>query len=424
MGSDLVGTAAGPLEGYLDGFRSFLIDQERYGRKPALKLVGLMRDLSWWMAAGGVGMDALAEAMGEEFIRARKGAGKSYLLSPRALIPVFGYLREAGVLPAPVVGQPDAAGRLLACFAGYLASERGLAGGTIRQYVAAARLFVDSGSPGGPDLELVTAALVSEFVRVRCAGRTPAGAADLTCGLRSFLRFAHATGLMPADLSAAVPSAASRADVFVPRGIGRAAVAALLGSCDPDCLAGRRDYAILVLLARLGLRAGEVAALRLDDVDWRAGVIAVRGKGRAADTLPLPVDVGEALASYLSSEGLHRKTRAVFVRVRAPHGSLAPSSVSMIVCRACRRAGIAEISAHRLRHSLATEMLKEGAPLSEVAQALRHRSVVTTARYARADRVSLRRVAAPWPAVPRRLPRRVQPPGLGLAARPWPGRQA
>jgi integrase/recombinase XerD len=180
----------------------------------------------------------------------------------------------------------------------------------------------------------------------------------------------------------------------------------------------------LLVLARLGLGAGEVAALGLDDVDWRAGVVVVRGKGNAVDTLPLPVDVGGALASYLSWEGLHRKSRTVFVRVRAPHGSLAPSSVSMIVCRACRRAGVAEICAHRLRHTLAAEMLQQGAPLSEVAQALRHRSVVTTARYARADRVSLRQVASPWPAVAGRRARPLQSPGLGPVARPWPGSDA
>jgi len=424
VSSELAESMAGPLDRYLDGFRRFLIDQERYRRKPALKLVGLMRDLSWWMAASEVGIDVLTEIRAEEFTRARKRAGRSWLLSSRALIQVFCYLRGIGAVPAPVVAEPGAAGRLLACFADYLAGERGLARGTIRQYLAAARLFIDGGLPGEPDLGQVTAAQVSEFVRVRCAGRSPAAAGDLTCGLRSFLRFAHATGLASADLSAAVPSRASRADVFLPRGVERATLAALLGSCDRGCQVGRRDYAILMVLTRLGLRAGEVAALSLDDVNWRAGVVVVRGKGKAVDTLPLPVDVGDALASYLSWEGLHRKTRTVFVRARAPHGSLAPSSVSMIVYRACRRAGVAEIGAHRLRHSLATEMLKQGASLSEVAQALRHRSIVTTARYARAGRVALRQVAAPWPAVAGRPPRPARSPGLGTVARPWPGSQA
>ena len=424
MGSEQAESVAGPLDRYLDGFKRFLIDQERYQLTPALKLVGLMRDLSWWMAASAVDVDSLTEARAEEFTRARKGAGRTYLLSGRALIPVFGYLRGIGAMPGPIAAEPDAAGRLLGCFADYLAGERGLARGTIGQYLTAARLFIKGELPGEPDLGLITAAQVSEFVRARCAGRSPAAAGDLTCGLRSFLRFAHATGLTSADLSAAVPSTASRADVFVPRGVERATVAALLGSCDRSCLTGRRDYAILMVLTRLGLRAGEVAALRLDDVNWRGGVVVVRGKGRAVDTLPLPVDVGAALVSYLSWEGLHRKARTVFVRARAPHGSLAPSSVSMIVCRACRRAGVAEISAHRLRHGLATEMLKEGASLSEVAQVLRHRSVVTTARYARADRASCRQVAAPWPAVPGRPPRPAQSPGLGTVARPWPGSQA
>ena len=360
MSSESVGSVAGPLDRYLADFKRFLVDEEHYQPKPALKLAGLMRDLSWWMAASGVGIDALTEVRAEEFTRVRKRAGRSCLLSPRALVPLFCYLREIGAMPGPVAAEPDAAGRLLARFADYLAGERGLARGTIQQYLAAARLFIDGGLPGGPDLRLVTAAEVSEFVAARCAGRSPAAAGDLTCGLRSFLRFAYATGAAPADLSAAVPSMASRADVFLPRGVGRATLAALLGRCDRRCLTGRRDYAILMVLARLGLRAGEVAALSLDDVNWRAGVVVIRGKGKAVDTLPLPVDVGNALASYLSWEGLHRKTRTVFVRVRAPHGPLAPSTISMIVYRACRRAGVAEIGAHRLRHSLATQILKKG----------------------------------------------------------------
>ena len=335
MGSESVESVAGPLGRYVEGFKRFLIDEEHYGLKPALKLAGLMSELSGWMAANGVVADALTEARAEEFTQARKEAGRSYLLSPRALIPLFGYLRGVGAVPGPVAAEPDAAGRLLACFADYLAGERGLARGTIQQYLAAARMFLDSELPGEPDLGLVTAAQVSEFVRARCVGRSPAAAGDLAWGLRSFLRFAHATGAAAADLSAAVPSMASRAGVVLPRGVDRATLAALFGSCDRSCLTGRRDYAVLLVLARLGLRAGEVAALGLDDVNWRAGVVVVRGKGNAVDTLPLPVDVGGALASYLSWEGLHRKSRTVFVRVRAPHGSLAPSSVSMIVYRAC-----------------------------------------------------------------------------------------
>jgi site-specific recombinase XerD len=217
---------------------------------------------------------------------------------------------------------------------------------------------------------------------------------------------------------------ASRADVFLPRGVERATLAALLDSCDCSRLVGRRDYAILKVLCRLGLRSAEVAALRLDDVNWRAGLVVVRGKGKAVDMLPLPVDVGDAVASYLSWESLHRKTRTVFVRVRAPHGPLASSAISMVVYRACRRAGVAEIGAHRLRHSLATEMLNDGASLSEVAQALRHRSIRSTARYARVDRLSLRQVAAPWPTVRDRRPRPPRSSHLGSVARPWPGSEA
>jgi integrase/recombinase XerD len=421
VSSELVLGLTGPLGPYVESFKSFLLEEEHYQRAPALKLVGLMTHLSGWMAANDVDVDALSAVRADEFVLARRAAGHTYLLSTRALMPVFGYLRRVGAMPEPVALVPDATGRLLARFADYLVEERGLTNGTVCRYVAAARLILDSGLTGERDLGLITAAVVTDFVRARCAGRSPAGAANLTCGLRSFLRFVHATGLSPVDLSAAVPSVASRADVFLPRGVDQATVAALLDSCDRNRLVGRRDYAVIMVLARLGLRSGEAARLGLDDVDWRAGLVVVHGKGRAVDTLPLPVDVGEAVASYLSWEGLQRKTRALFVRVRAPHGPLAPASVSMIVCRACRRAGVAEIGAHRLRHSLATEILRSGAPLSEVAQALRHRSIDTTARYARVDRVSLRRVAAVWPVLRDHRPRPPRVSTLGSVARRWPG---
>jgi site-specific recombinase XerD len=183
----------------------------------------------------------------------------------------------------------------------------------------------------------------------------------------------------------------------LPRGLARGQVAALLASCDRRRATGRRDYAILVLLARLGLRAAEIAALRLDDIDWRAGEIVVRGKGRTEERLPLPCDVGEAIAAYLRRDRPRRPEREVFLRASAPLRGLAPEGVSEVVRAASERAGLGSFGAHRLRHTAGTEMLRAGASLPEVAQVLRHRSVATTAIYAKVDHLALRELAMPWP---------------------------
>ena len=425
MGDGLFMSGTGVLEQYLDGFREFLVEVERYQRKPALKLVGLMRHLGEWMAANGLPVESLTEARAAEFSASRKESGYTYLLSPRALVPVFGYLRAVGAVGDPILAVPDATGRLLARFSAHLVEERGLAAGTVGGYLRAARMFIDAVAPP-PRLELgsLTAGEVAGFAAAYCAGRSPSAAGDLIWGLRCFLRFAHAIGATQADLSTAVPCVPSRADVYLPRGVDRVTVDALLASCDRGRLVGARDYAVLLVLSRLGLRAGEVAGLSLDDVNWRSGIVVVRGKGRAVDTLPVPVDVGAALSVYLSWEGLHRKSRTLFVRVRAPHGPLAAGTVTMIVYRACRRAGIDEIGAHRLRHSVATAILQAGAPLSEVAQLLRHRSIRSTARYAKVDRIALGKVAAAWPTVGERRQPPWSSPQVGSLARPWPENQA
>jgi integrase len=183
----------------------------------------------------------------------------------------------------------------------------------------------------------------------------------------------------------------------VPVSFGRAEVARLLASCDRRTTFGRRDYAVLTVLARLGLRAGEVAALELADIDWRAGELVVRGKGRREERLPLPADVGEAVAGWLRRGRPRCECATVFTRVRAPHRRLTTSAVSHIVRAACARAGLPAVHAHRLRHTAATEMLRAGASLTEVGQVLRHASVLTTAIYAKVDHGRLRSLALPWP---------------------------
>jgi site-specific recombinase XerD len=219
----------------------------------------------------------------------------------------------------------------------------------------------------------------------------------LVNGLRSFLRFALVEGLIAGPLASAVPSVARWSGAGLPRGLACGQVTALLASCDRGRATGKRDYAILVLLARLGLRAAEIAALRLDDIDWRAGEIVVRGKGRTEERLPLPCDVGEAIADYLRHGRPRRPEREVFLRAVAPLRGLAPEGVSEVVRAASERAGLGSFGAHRLRHTAGTQMLRAGASLPEVAQVLRHRSVATTCIYAKVDHLALRQLAMPWP---------------------------
>jgi integrase/recombinase XerD len=199
------------------------------------------------------------------------------------------------------------------------------------------------------------------------------------------------------DLSRAALAAGGRRRSPLPKGINRADAAALLGAPDRRSRLGRRDYALIILLLRLGLRAREVAGVRLDDIDWRAGELLVRGKGGREDRLPLPADVGEALASYLRRGRPASDRRELFLRARAPYEPIAPGTVCSSVRRACRRAGIAEVGAHRLRHTTACEMVSARVPLERIGQVLRHRSLQSTATYARVDLDQLRLLAAPWP---------------------------
>ena len=171
----------------------------------------------------------------------------------------------------------------------------------------------------------------------------------------------------------------------------------LLGSCDRRRALGRRDYALILLLLRLGLRRGEVARLTLDDIDWCAGELVIHGKGGREDRLPLPADVGVAIAGYLKRGRPTSDRREVFLRARAPYAPIDPSTVASTVRRACRRAEIPEIGSHRLRHTTACEMVGAGVPIVRIGQVLRHRSLQSTAIYARVDIEQLRRLAAPWP---------------------------
>jgi site-specific recombinase XerD len=310
------------------------------------------------------------------------------------------YLRGLGVVPP--AGNPASVGpveRLLASFRRYLEHERGLVPAAARGYVDKVRPFVARfDGPDGLELSRVDVAEVRGFV-VEVCPRLGRRAAQLTVvALRALLRFLHLEGVLERSLAGAVPSVAGWRLSVLPKRLEPSEVDVLLDSCDGSTVIGLRDLAILTALARLGLRAGEVAALSLEDIDWRAGELIVRGKGNRSERLPLPHDVGEAIVGYLrDGRPATAQDRAVFVRVRAPHHRLSPGGVTFVVKAAALRAGLGLVHPHRLRHTAASELLRCGATVPEVGQVLRHRHAATTAIYAKVDRETLRQIARPWP---------------------------
>lgn len=287
-------------------------------------------------------------------------------------------------------------------FEGYLLHQRGLAAATIRLYGEAVGRFLEYVfGEGEVRLGRLTAADVTSFVQADAARLHHAKRAKvMTTALRSFLRYGRYRGEIGGDLHACVPTVADWSMAGIPRTISASQVNRLLAGCDRRAGSGRRDYAMLLLLARLGLRASEVVDLRLEDLDWDEGLISIRGPAQRCDQLPLPADVGAALAEYLREARPACSARNVFIRARAPRSALrGPSAVSCVVNRALRRAGIEAPTkgAHLLRHSLATQMLGGGASLEEIAEILRHRNPQTTTIYAKVDLASLRALALPWP---------------------------
>jgi integrase/recombinase XerD len=391
---------SGPLAAYRGGFAEGLAKQG-YTAGSAQRQVQLMAHLSRWLDSRGLGADGLTADRAREFLAVRRADGYTLELSERGMAPLLDYLRGLGVTPVPPEPAACTAAELLVeDYRRYLVSEQGLAQSTVRAYLGTARLFLRQreAQPGGLDLENLTAGQVTGFVIEQCRTRRVAAAKVLVTGLRSLLRYLYWAGCT-ADhqLAPAVPAPAGFAGGCLPRGLEKEAVTALLGSCDRDTAVGRRDFAILTLLARLGLRAGEAAVLTLDDLDWHRGEITVRGKGSRTGRLPLPADVGEAVADYLQHGRPRTDCRAVFLRVRAPTGGLSRGGVGDVVMHACERAGLPRVGPHRLRHSAATAMLRGGASLAEVGQVLRQARAATTAIYAKVDRTALRALARPWP---------------------------
>jgi integrase/recombinase XerD len=389
---------AGQLAPYADGFRAALAAQ---GFSPWSQMfyLHLLADFSWWLGRQGLDASGLADADASAFLQDRRSRGRARFRSMRGMVPLLTFLRDAGAAPPPVTSEPgDEAGVLVAGFAGYLAGERGLRPPTVALYASSARRFLDSLPAGGDGiLAGLTAGAVRSFVIAGSGRRGTGSLKNMVTAVRSLLRFLYLRGLIPDPLDGAAPAAAGWHRPPLTRRIRPGDVAAIVASCDRSTHAGRRDYAILLLLTRLGLRAGEAAAARAGDIDWRSGEILVRGKAGRDERMPLPADVGAAIADYCRHARPADASGMLFLHARAPYGPVTSSAVGHAVKRACRRAGLEPASAHQLRHAAATAMRRAGAPLPEISQLLRHQHEGTTSRYGTIDPEELGPVTAAWP---------------------------
>lgn len=391
----------GLMSRHIDGFGSRLIE---LGYTPdtirnMLKDIG---QLGRWMESEGIEDWQLTRAAVEAFICARRTEGHRRVPSVRCFTPLLAYLRSEGVL-LPEVPPLTPLDEVMAHYRTWLILDRGLAATTVLRYETLARRFLHerAATDGAGFVEDLKGPDVVGFLVRECTRVTVGAAKGRVAELRSLLRFLYLKGLTPLALATAVPPVAGWHDTRVPPVISIGHVQRVLDCCDRSSAVGIRDFAVLMLVARLGLRSIEVARLELSDIDWRAGEIVVRGKARRWDRLPLPSDVGEALSCYLCDARRATTIRQVFLAHKAPIRAIRPDLVSDVTRRACERAGVPAVGAHRLRHALAAELLRRGATLVEVSQVLRHRDLATTAIYAKVDLGSLRNVAQPWPGAAR-----------------------
>jgi len=383
----------GPLASFKTAYAAEL-HELGYTPLGVVKQLRQVASLSRWLEQSGFGAADLSEEVLEQFLAVRPGLVRS---SSPGLAALLAVLRCAGMtVGAGRCVSNSAVDDLLDSFRDHLLAERGIGISTADRYVEYARRFLSERS-GTAELSVLTSAEVTRCVQREAARVAVASTQYFVAGLRAFLRFCLIEGLVGSDLSAAALAVTGRGHSSLPKGISAADAAALLRSCDRRRDVGRRDYAILLVLLCLGLRASEAAGLSLDDIDWRTGQIVVHGKAHRQDRLPLPVEVGEAIAGYLRRGRPRSPYREVFLRAVAPIGPLERGGVSWIVRRACHRARIAEVGGHRLRHTLACDLVTAGAGLPEIGHLLRHRSLTSTAIYARVQINGLRELALPWP---------------------------
>lgn len=393
-------SCAGPLECCIKGFAAQLTRQG-YAPNTIHSKCDLLADLSRWLDRRKLSLAALDERRLRQFQASCRQRGKVRRGDPATALQLLQYLREHGqTAPAAQAIDVHPAALIVRDFEAFLRSERGLSTATVVSYLAVVRRFLhEQFGRRALRLEQLRAQDLHRFVvgEIQRVSRTHGKI--IVTALRSFLRFLLLRGAVQTDLARTLPGVATWRLWHLPQSLLPEQVEQLLACCDRGSPGGKRDYAILLLLARLGLRGGEVENMTLEDLDWERSELVVRGKGPRLDRLPLPADVGAAVARYLYDVRPPCATRRVFVRMLAPYQGLEQSAVCCVVRRALARAGLdpEHKGAHLLRHSLATNLLRRGASLSEIGQLLRHRQLTTTQIYAKVDIEALRGIALPWP---------------------------
>jgi site-specific recombinase XerD len=394
---------SGPLEPFAAGFD---VELARLGYTPAgtRRKLEAVAHLSYWLAERGMTADDIGTETIGEFVTARRAAGYGSQLTGRSLAWMLDYLRGPGAVRPTAPGPAAGAGQLLERFGAFLTDERGLAAKTRGAHLDSARRFlaaVGRAGENGPPVSTLTASDVTAFLAGMARIQAPGTMQNTASMLRTFLTWLYAEGLITAPLARTVPGAYRRRRIRMPALVTEAEAAALLAACDRTTAQGLRDYAIVLALKRMGLRSGEIAALTLEDVAWRSGIVVISGKGGRRDQLPLPRDVAEAIIAYLrDGRAAAALDRRLFVRSVAPHRGLTGYGVGHAVARAARRAGLDRVRPHQLRYLAATAMQAAGAPLAEIGQVLRHEDERTTSLYAKVDVAALRPLAPPWPAAP------------------------
>lgn len=392
---------SGPLASLVGGYGEWLAERG-YAELTIREHLWVMKALDGWLEAEEIAPDRLTDGEVTRFLAHRRAGGARKYVSVRGLGPLLSFLRESAGVPEPPVRVPVTAAEVLTDrYRSFLVHERGLAPRSVSQCVEVAERFLDTVVV--PDqLDGLDARAVSAFITTASEGLAPKTVQHLLWSLRSLLGFLFLEGVTGDSLADAVPSVRAYSARGLPDPVTAADARRLVDSCDTSTPIGLRDRAVLLLMSGLGLRAGEIAGLGLGDLDWRAGEMIVHGKGGRVDRLPIPVDVGEALATYLRDGRPLTMSRRVFVSSVAPFGPLAKAgTMNAIVARAVDRAGIGPVTPHRLRHGTATQMLAAGASLAEIGQILRHRSHATTAIYAKVDHQRLAVLARPWPGATR-----------------------
>ena len=391
---------AGLFGAHLDGLTAEL-SIKGYARQSVRFAVVAVRRFGRWMdrrnlRAGDVSAKVIAEFSRREGSRSWTRRGGS-----AALHALLAHLQRLGVVSTPVQPEGGTLERVERDFATYLHQERALSTVTVTNYSPVARMFMaERFAERAVDVARLRVVDIHEFVLRRVHACCPKRMQLILSALRSFLRFLYLSEQIAVPLADHVPKVAGWRLSEIPKWVAADDIERTLARCNRRSAAGQRDFAILMLLARLGLRAGEIVSMELDDIRWETGEICVCGKGQQRKRFPLPEDVGQAVATYLKDVRPSCSSRRMFLRTRAPYRGLGnSSSLDAVVSRALSRAGLdpPNKGAHLFRHSLATTMLQNGATLTEIGQILHHKSPNTTAIYAKVDISGLRALARPWP---------------------------